>query len=227
MYEAQYNWEEALTVFEIALNLNPSDALINYWYGNLFRATGKLDEALNYQRIANELDPLYPVIHAGYSYTCALAGRYALAENLLDQGSLLFKNSFLHETTRGYMHLWQGDYKTAIEELDRSLSYNPNFGTTIIGKVYCQGKSGQRSAVEEYLTTLDTNQPNDCLRASEAYFSLGETEKGIELLRQAADQGRIDTDILVDNRYKHVLYHPEVLQILREFGLYQYLPIQQ
>lgn len=227
LYQAQYNWEEALTVFEIALNLNPSDALINYWYGNLFRTIGKLDEALRYQRIAYDLDPLYPVIHAGYSYTSVLAGQYGLAEDLLDQGKLIFKNSFLHETTRGLLHLLQGEYEAAIEDLDRSLSYNPDFGTTKIIKVYCQGRSGDRAAVEAYLATLDTNQPNDCLRAAEAYLSLGEEAMCITLMRAAADQGRIDTDILIDKRYKPILYHPTVLQILREFRLYQYLPIQQ
>ncbi len=227
IYQAQYNWAAAASTFEIALALNPSDALINYWYGNVFRIMGKDEEALKYHAIANEQDPLYPVINAGYTYTCALTGRHQLAEQLLDEWQPVFERSFLHEMVRGYNLLLQEKYEQALPYLDRSLDYNPDFAVTRIGKIYCLGKLGRRSEVDAYIDTLQASQPNDQLRAVLAWLSIGEEEKAVESLRQAADMGRIDTDILQDPRYEPIIRHPIVLQVLREYRLYQYLPTIQ
>lgn len=224
VYQAQYNWAAAASTFEVALSLNPSDALINYWYGNVFRAMGKVEEALKYQAIANELDPLYPVINAGYIYTCALTGRHELANKLLDEWHPVFGQSFLHETVRGYNLLLQGIYEEAIPHFEKSLSYNPNFRLTRNGRIYCLGKLGRTSEVEAYLDEINKNAQNDYRRAAMACLSIGQEEKAVAMLRKAADKRLIDTDILIDPRYAPILRHPTVLQVLREFGLYRYLP---
>ena len=224
VYIAQYNWEAAASTLEIALNLNPSDAQINYWYGNVFRGMLKVDEALKYHTIAYELDPLYPVIHAGYSYTCALSGRHAKAEKLLNDWSSVFERSFLHELTKGVNLILQEKYAEAIPYLEQSVSINPNFETAKINRIYCLGKLGKRSEVESYINAITTDNPSDNVRAVLACLSIGDEEKAVDFLKKAADLGRIDTDILLDPRYEPILNHPTVLQVLREYGLYQYLP---
>ena len=224
VYQAQYNWAAAASTLKVALSLNPSDALINYWYGNVFRAMGKVEKALKYQAIANELDPLYPVINAGYIYTCALTGRHELAKKLLDEWQPIFGQSFLHETVRGYNLLLQGKYEQAIPHLEKSLSYNSNFRLTKNGKIYCLGKMGKTSEVEAYINEEAENGSYDYRRTAMAFLSIGQEAKAIEMIRKAADKRHIDTDILIDPRYAPVLEHPTVRQVLREFGLYRYLP---
>ncbi len=223
MYRQEFRWQESLTSYEIALQINPNDALINYWYALNLRQIGRLEDALQHPHLASELDPLHPVINAGYIYTTILAGHQERARDLIAEGEVLFKNSFLHQFVKGHLLLVQEQYQDALTAFEVSLSINPDFSTCRHSIVYCYGKLGKEDLVREYLKDLDITQASDLFRSAIAHLSLGEQDLAIANLQLAAAKGQLPEDILADTFYKEILEEPEVLKLLKQFGLAEYL----
>lgn len=219
IYTQQYRWEEAMSAFAIALDLSPNDAIINYWYGLSLRSTGDLDRALQYQKIASELDPLYPVIQAGYIYTCLLAGKFDLADQLIAQNEPVMGESFLYYTVVTNSRMRQGDYRGAVESAEKALRLNPEFKPTESDKIYSLGRLGREQQVLEYIVALDTTQALDCLRAAKAWKGLGDSDKSLQFLSRAAALGIINDDLLVEPIYADLRSHPAFLAILEQYGL--------
>ena len=69
--EELWNWEEAEEGFRTALALEPNNAQIHQWYGELLYSTGRLEDAYLEIQKAAELDPLSPLINLllGYVYS--------------------------------------------------------------------------------------------------------------------------------------------------------------
>jgi adenylate cyclase len=223
IYREQYRWKEALTTYEIALELDPNDAQINYWNALLLRSLGKLDQSLTYHQIANNLDPLHPVISAGYLYTSSLAGQYDLTEKMLEEAMQIFKNSFLHVYVEGFNLMAQERYAEAIPLFDRSLSLNPQFRPVATAKAYCQGKLGEKEAALAFLARQDTSEVVGCFSSAVVSMGLNKSGQAVTLLKKGADMGRIPGDILVDPLLQPLLFDPTIQSILRDYGLHQFL----
>lgn len=227
LYADQYRWEEAISAYEIALDLNPNDALINYWYSLMLRSIGKLDKSLAYHQVASELDPLHPVVQAGYIYTCGLAGAFDLAEQILQKVEPVLGGSFLYYAAKGHLLLQKGDYEAAVPVCSKALELNPTFKPSESDRFYCLGKLGESGEVTEYIAGLDTTQALDCLRAAKAYLSLDEKARSLEMLSKAASLGLVPDDILANPIFLSIYSHPDYIAILRQFNLYSYYQPQE
>jgi TolB-like protein/Tfp pilus assembly protein PilF len=77
VYMHVYEWDaEAAEREQLrAIELDPGFLMARYFYGNLLRAHGRLEEALVQHRIAADLDPLDPLAGEGLGRTLLLAGR--------------------------------------------------------------------------------------------------------------------------------------------------------
>ena len=113
IYADTYQWQAAEASFRIALQHNPNDAQINYWYSLLLRSTGRLNEAIRYSTEAVALDPLYPVIISGHVLNCAYANRFDLAQASLNSGRALFGDLFIFHVGQGFFYLARSNYKGA------------------------------------------------------------------------------------------------------------------
>ena len=71
-----FDFEEAENRFRRALELQPGLAMTNYWYAGLLSATGRHEEAIARIRVAQELDPLSPLINADAGWYYFYARRY-------------------------------------------------------------------------------------------------------------------------------------------------------
>lgn len=228
LYASQYRWEEAIAAFKIALDLNPNDALVNYWYSLVLRTVGDLEQSLSYHKIAGELDPLYPVIQAGHIYTCVLAGEYDRAEEILGKIEPVMGESFLYYYVKGNFLLQKGDYEAALPICSKALDLNPTFKQPESDKYYCMAKMGKKEPVVEYLSSLDTTQALDCLRAAKIYIGLEESDRGIQLLLKAASMDLIPEDIIVNPIYAAIRNHPTFIEILKKYNLYSfYVPLKE
>ncbi|GAB5553062.1 MAG: hypothetical protein Sapg2KO_26530 [Saprospiraceae bacterium] len=219
LYADQYRWEEAISAFNIALELSPKDALVNYWFSLKMRSIGDFDQALKYHQIASDLDPLHPVIHAGYVYTSALAGDFELANEILQKVEPIMINSFLFYFVKGNLLLRQGDFEGAIPIYEKALELNPSFKPSESDMMYSLGKLGQRQEVLDYLESLDQTRGIDCLRAAKAFMGLEEPDAALNSLKQAADFGVIDDDFLAEPIFASLRNHPIYLDILERYNL--------
>jgi tetratricopeptide (TPR) repeat protein len=58
-----WDWQGCEAEFQRAIELNPNYATAHQWYGQTLARMGNLDEALREEKLAQELDPLSPVIY--------------------------------------------------------------------------------------------------------------------------------------------------------------------
>ncbi|HMO38653.1 MAG TPA: helix-turn-helix domain-containing protein [Saprospiraceae bacterium] len=219
IYRDQYRWQEALTVYQIALKLQPQDALTNYWYSLTLRSIGDLEQALQYHRLAYELDPAYPVIAGGYIYTAIFANRFDLADTLLQLATPNFQQSFLYPNVMGLLYLAKEQYEPALAHFDTCLTMNPRYRSVQVSRIFCLGKIGNRQAVKDFLASLDTTRAEDCLAAAAAHAGLGQIEQGMTYLQAAADKGKIPEYLLFDFCYAPLQTHPAFHNILQAYGL--------
>lgn len=222
LYMEQYRWEEAISAFEIALSISPNDALINYWFSLILRSTGNLERSLRYHKIAADLDPLHPVIQAGYIYTCSLAGEYELAEDLLKKVEPVLGESFLYYAAKANLLLRKGEYRAAIPVCDKALALNPAFTLPESDKYYCLGKLQEKEAVMQYVLSLDTSRALDCLKAAKVYSAIDSTALSLRYLSRAASLGLISEDLLVNPIYRPIRTHPIYTDILKQYNLYAF-----
>ncbi len=219
IYRDQYRWQEALTAYQIALKLQPHDALTNYWYSLTLRSIGDLEQALHYHRLAYELDPDYPVIAGGYIYTAIFANRFGLADTLLQLATPNFRQSFIYPNVVGKLFLAKQQYESALAHFDTCLMLNPRYRSAQVSRIFCLGKMGEHQAVEAFLASLDTSRAEDCLAAAAALAGLGKIEPGIAYLQAAADKGKIPEYLLFDFCYAPLQIHPAFRNILKTYGL--------
>ncbi|MEM6379849.1 MAG: FlgO family outer membrane protein, partial [Bacteroidota bacterium] len=219
LYADQYRWEEAISSFEIALELNPKDPIINYWFSLRLRSVGDLERALSYHQKASELDPLHPVIQAGYIYTCGLAGAFDLADSLLRKVEPIMINSFLFYVAKGNLLMRKGAFQEAIPFCQKALELNPDFKTSESNQFYCLGKLGKRQAVLDYIDLLDKTQGIDCLRAAVAFMGIEEEETALDYLEKAASLGVIDDDLIAEPIFARLRTYPTYQNILEQYQL--------
>jgi TolB-like protein/DNA-binding winged helix-turn-helix (wHTH) protein/Tfp pilus assembly protein PilF len=75
-----WDWQGAEQEFHRAIELNPNFAQAHHWYGNLLLGPqGRHDEAIAELQLAQQLDPLSPIIQADLGFAYFLAGRYDMA----------------------------------------------------------------------------------------------------------------------------------------------------
>ena len=219
LYADQYRWEEAIAAFDIALELNPKDPMINYWFSLKLRSIGDLERALVYHQKASELDPLHPVIQAGYIYTCGLAGEFDLADSLLQKVEPIMINSFLYYVAKGNLLLRKGAFQESLSFCQKAMELNPDFKTSESDQFYCLGKLGKRQVVLDYIESLDKTQGIDCLRAAKAFMGIDEKEAAMEYLVKAANLGVVDDDLIVEPIFAGLRAYPSYQNILVQYQL--------
>ncbi len=77
-----FDFAEAESRFQKAIELSPGLAMTHYWYAGLLSATGRHEDAIARIRMAQELDPLSPLINAdaGWYYFYARDDEGAIRE---------------------------------------------------------------------------------------------------------------------------------------------------
>ncbi len=218
IYRDQYKWEQSRTAYLIALELNPNNALIIYWYSLLLREIGKPAEAMQYSARAVELDPLYPVILAGHIRNCGYAGRNELATQLIERGKTVFDDSFVLYMTWGYLHMERSEYELALTRFSKMNELNPNLVSFKPQILFCQARLGDTAAIAPYLKTLG-DTPDDDLNRSVVYAGLNRVEASITSMQRAAKRGVIPKDMLFHPAFRLHHHDPRFLKILRDFGL--------
>lgn len=116
------DWLRGEDCFKRAIKLNPNYVTAHEHYANVLGCMRRTDEAITHARLAQQLDPLSPMInlHAGFTYW--LIRRYDLvleqAHTLLDLESNFFGTYWL----LGWAHWSQGMHDAAIADLRKTVA---------------------------------------------------------------------------------------------------------
>ena len=218
IYRSQNKWEQARTAYEIALKYYPNDALINYWFSLLLRSTGNMKEAIQYSSKAVALDPLQHVIFSGHIKNCVYGGELDLAKKNIDEGQVLFNDSFAYYWASSTYFAAIGDYKTASEYCAKANQMNPKIRSMQYQDVFYKAMNGQVKEAKDFLTRLP-ELPENYISRSVVYAGLHDKRQSLYYLQKAADLDIIPTDVKVLPFLAILHGEPQFKSILRKFGL--------
>jgi adenylate cyclase len=178
--------------FAKALRSNPNYATAHHWYSIHLDGLGRLDEAIKELKIALELDPLSPMIHAYAGVLYVRARQYDIALAELDKALELDPNFMPAHTNLVDVYLAKSMFKEALAEWDRVLpSYQP-LSTAMkayVGSVYAiAGRTEEaRLILRECEETSAHERVEDVNPEALAliHLKLGNKDRALEWLEKA------------------------------------------
>jgi TolB-like protein/Tfp pilus assembly protein PilF len=112
-----WDWTGLDADFRLAIELGPSNAIVNYWYGEFLMSQDRPDDAIAATEAAYRLDPLSPVIRASLAMILYLARRYDRASQILVDAIETSPGHFLPHMRLGLVRVQQKQFPEAIREL--------------------------------------------------------------------------------------------------------------
>lgn len=217
-YQHQNKWEEANTTYQIALNYQPNDALINYWYSLMLRSTGQLESAVTYSAKALRLDPLYPIILVGHLGNLCFAGRFAEARAVVEEGQRLHGSVYSWYWGTGFYYLCQQQYPQALKAFEKGLALNPAATGFAVHIAYLKARMGQAGPARQLLRALPP-EPHTFPDRAILYAGLGDTAACLTYLEKGAPTGRLPYYLMVSPQFRFLRTHPRFQAVLRQVGL--------
>jgi DNA-binding winged helix-turn-helix (wHTH) protein/tetratricopeptide (TPR) repeat protein len=183
--------------FELAIKLNPSYATARHWYGLSLRARGLFDRALEELKLAQELDPLSPMIDIAIGSNAYYERRYDAAISLLRGTQELHPNIHLASIHLGFSYLELGAFEDAIKELSRLVGAIEN-PEALGGLGYAFGVAGRvkdaRGILRE-LKSLAATRYVDPFIVGMVHTGLGEKDQAFEQFGKAVNHRSISASM--------------------------------
>jgi serine/threonine-protein kinase len=115
--EYEWQWEKGEESYKKAIALNPNYATAHQWYGESLAAMGRIDEAIAELHMAQQLDPLSPIIATSLGTAYAWLSRFDDAQRELSK-ALEMDPAFPRALwTRGVVRYLRGDTTAAINDM--------------------------------------------------------------------------------------------------------------
>ena len=218
-----WNWDKAEKEFKQAMKASPTYATAHEWYALFLSWTGRHDEAIAAAKLAQNLDPLTPIITSVVGVVLHYAARYeeAIAEY---EKVLELDPAFLPALCfRGAAYAQLGMYEKAIADEHTALKVGgpTSLALDILG--HTLAISGDRQGAEETLEKLrDLAKERYVSPFSMAhtYVGLGQHDRAMECLEQACEERfhRVAT-IKVDPSFAPLHSDPRFQKLLERMGL--------
>lgn len=151
-------------------------------------------------KLAIDLNPSYGLIHLWYAHILCIMQRYDEARAEIERGWNLDPLSVSTNATVGFTLYIARDYGEAMDQLQKTLEMNPNFGLTyfFLGLVYVQQGRGEEAilALERAVETTG-RMPVALADLGHAYGLFGERAKAkkvIEELEARSEKGYVSSE---------------------------------
>ena len=159
LQETKENYDAAISAYQSASLLNPSDIDIYVSLGSAFYDKGDYNNALSAYRVALEIDPTNARIHCNLGYLLWGKGlieesikQYEIAISLDPSYDIVYNNL-------GVIYLDDlGRIQKAIELFEEAIKYNPNYALAYYNIGRSMSMKGDKiEAAKYYQTALDLN----------------------------------------------------------------------
>jgi TolB-like protein/Tfp pilus assembly protein PilF len=199
----QWDWLGAEEEFAKAVRSNPNYATVHHWYSIHLVNLGRLDEAIRELKIAEELDPLSPMIHAYAGLVYFWARKYDIALAELDKALELDPHFVPAHANRIDVYLAKSMFEEALAQLERVLPFFQPLSTAMkaeVGSVYAaSGRiEGAKRIMRECEEASAHERAEDVNQSALAiiHLKLGNKDRALEWLEKAFD-ARTITPFLV------------------------------
>ena len=220
-FQLDWNWKNAETEFQRAIELNPNleEAYVNYAY--FLQAMGRHSEALASVHRAVELDPLS-------------------APNICDEGRILYRTRQFENAVARYQRALEldptyrpalGRIEDAYEQLgkyEEALAYvrklqetmnDPSAGLPRLATIYA--RMGKRREAMEILKKVEQEAPNDNQSLAVIYAALGDRDHALAALDRGVQTRSVMPFVFVDPQLDPLRSDPRFAELVRKVGLPQ------
>jgi TolB-like protein/Flp pilus assembly protein TadD len=222
-YLYTWDWSSAEREFRKAITLNPNYPTTHHWYCLMLNSMGRLGEAMNEIKRAQELDPLSPIITTNVGWVLFFMGRYDEAIGECEKALALDRNFVLAHWGLGNIYCQKGMYATAIAEYQRVrmlVGHSP-LGLGGLGYTYARSDSIQeaRKILGELLAYKEQNYLVS-YEIALVYNGLMERDAALAWLERAFEErNRFVVDVNVDPALRNLHSAPRFKSLLQKMRL--------
>jgi TolB-like protein/DNA-binding winged helix-turn-helix (wHTH) protein/Tfp pilus assembly protein PilF len=212
-----WNWEGAELSVNKASELEPGSPAVLRFRSFLCHSLGHLNEAIEFQRQALELDPLLAGSHSYMAFLLYSAGRYDEAETEVQTALELNPQKTYDHFTRGEILLGRGRPLEALTEMEQE----PAEIWRLTGEALAYHALGRSSDSSTALAQLITDhQANMAYQIAEVYAYRHEPDKAFEWLDRAYEQRDAGLRSLkIDPHLRGLRHDPRYIELLRKMKL--------
>ena len=190
-----WDWKGLEKDFERALELDPSQAIVYYWFGEYLTSMGRPEEAIAMTQRAYQLDPLSPVIGASLAMILYLARKFDQALGVLKRVQEIHPEHFLPYLRLGLVLVQKHQYKQAIAALKNALRLANHSTETQAALALAHAAAGEKKAAFQLTSELEKSQAQRYVlpyNIAKIYAAGGDSEKAFAWLDKAYDEGNPD-----------------------------------
>lgn len=219
-----WDWEGAEVEFRRAILANPRYPTAHQWFAmNHLAPRGRFDEARQELRLAQDLDPLSPVLEASRAFLLFLEDRQDEAEASLRQLLAADPGFVLAHQFLGNVLDRQGRHQEAIEAY-RAVESVRGRATDIVaalGEAFARGgRVDEARAAKEELIAASAERYVSPGRIAQVCLALGEPEDAFDWWSRAVETRAVDLIwIEVLPQHRELLQEARFQEILERIGL--------
>ncbi len=220
--EYKWDWEMAEREYRRGVELDPNYATGHQWYGEFLVEIGRIDEGLRQIHLAQELDPLSPIIYVPEAYTRFATGEFDAAETQI-QKSLEIDPRFPRALSLlGQIRFAQGKSDEGIKLVQLALEYGDSSAEYmgLLGYMHGMlGQAGQSEMILEHLQQLSRHEYVSPYLFAIVYTGLGRKDEAFRWLNrgiEAHDYGVLG--MLVDPVFESLRTDPRFEKCLQRIG---------
>ena len=190
-----WDWEGLEKDFERALELDPSQAIVYYWFGEFLMSMGRPEEAIALTRRAYQLDPLSPVIGASLAMILYLARRFDQALEVLKRVQEIHPEHFLPYLRMGLILVQKRQFKQAIAALKHAVRLANQSTETQAALALAHAAAGEKQTAMRLTDELEKSQAYHYVlpyNVAKIYAAGSDSEKAFAWLDKAYSEGNPD-----------------------------------
>jgi len=217
-----WDWEGLELNFQRATELNPSLAIVHYWYGEYLMCQGRRDEAIASTETAYRLDPLSPVVRSSMAMILYLARRYDQAETILAGALQTSPKHFLPHLRLGLVRVQQRRYDDAVSEIKLAIRLAGHSTETLaaLGMAYAaQGDTNRAYGIVAELERLRAKRYVLPYNIAKIYAAACDKKKAFEWLETAYEGGNPDLiELNSEPIFDGIRHAPRFAHLMRRIG---------
>lgn len=184
----EWNWSKAEHEFSEAIKANPNFAKAHHWYSIHLLSLGRIKEAIDQLKIAEDLDPLSPIIHAYAGGLFIYARQYDEAMKELDRSLELDPNFVPAHANRSDACLAKEMFDEALAELQWVMRRVPATTHWRVELGFVYAISGRKKEAEQILKECEeaaNSEDFDPQRVAIIHSKVGNMDRAFEWLEKA------------------------------------------
>jgi serine/threonine protein kinase/Tfp pilus assembly protein PilF len=219
------DWSGAESDYKKAIALNPSYATAHSWYSSLLMRIGRLNEALEEQKMAQELDPLSLPIITSMGSIYYSAREYDKSIKHCKKAIELDPNFHWAHAVLGDAYIQKLLFKEAIEEKQKAVSVSGGSIEYITELAYAYGFAGNKAEALKILVELLDRAKHEYVplcRIAIIYISLGEMDEALKYLEKAFKEQDVSWHLLnikVNPIFDSLRTEPRFIALLKKMNL--------